>query len=160
MKMKYACGVILLSIVILFTGCSTNYMASIYNNDEKISSNTNSFNLDIEEQNIDGQQFSGILKKMEGMDTIWTYDSEEDKDLDMTYLLDVTTGKLKLVLISPDNSLTTLIETTNQSDVTSYTTNTIQVKKGLNRIKMVAGKNTSAEFDISLPNGEFKELGN
>lgn len=77
----------------------------------------------------------------------------------MTYILNVTRGKLKLVLISPDNSVTDLIETTNKSDLDDYATNKLQIKKGLNRIKIVAGSNTSVEFSITIPSGEFEELG-
>ena len=134
-------------------------MTSIYNDNEKISSNTNSFNLDIEKQNIEGQKFNGVIKKIEGMDTIWTYESDKNMELDMTYLLNVISGKVKLVLIAPDSSVTNLIEVTKESDVIDYATNTLQIKKGFNRIKIVADKNTSFEFDISIPNGEFKELG-
>ena len=93
------------------------------------------------------------------MDTIWTYESDKNIELDITYLLNVKSGKLKLVLITPDGSITNLIEVTKESDVLDYATNTLQIKKGLNRIKIVADKNTSLEFDISIPNGEFKELG-
>ena len=154
---KYLVIFIVLSMVLV--GCTKNHMTSIYNNNEEISSDTNSFNLDIVEQSIDGQEFKGVINKIEGMDTIWTYESDEDIELDMTYLLTVISGKLKLVLISPDNSVTTLIETNNKSDVVDFATNTLQIKKGINRIKMVAGKNTSLEFNINIPNGEFEELG-
>lgn len=156
-KNKYAVIFIVLSMVLV--GCSKNYMTSIYNDNEKILSNTNSFNIDIEEQSIEGQEFKGVIKKIEGMDTIWTYESDKDTELDMTYLFNVTSGKFKLVLISPDNSVTTLIETTKESDIVDYATNTLQIKKGINRIKIVADENTSVEFNISITNGEFKELG-
>lgn len=156
-KNKYVMIFIVLSMVLV--GCSKNYMTSIYNDNEKISSNTNSFNLDVDKQSIDGQEFKGVIKKIEGMDTIWTYESDKDIELDMTYLLNVVSGKLKLVLISPDSSVTTLIERSKESEIVDYATNTLQIKKGLNGIKMVANKNTRIEFDIIIPNGEFKELG-
>lgn len=156
---KYKHVVVFMVLAMILGGCSKNYMTSIYNDNEKISSNTNSFNLDIEKQNIEGQEFSGSIKKIEGMDTIWIYESDKDIELDMTYLLNVTSGKLKLVLITPDGSVTNLIEATKESDVLDYAINTLQVKKGINRIKMVANKNTSLKFNISIPSGEFKELG-
>ncbi|SFJ21878.1 hypothetical protein SAMN02910355_1608 [Terrisporobacter glycolicus] len=156
-KNKYVMIFIVLSMVLV--GCSKNYITYIYNDNEKISSNTNSFNLDVDKQSIDGQEFKGVIKKIEGMDTIWTYESDKDIELDMTYLLNVVSGKLKLVLISPDSSVTTLIERNKESEVVDYATNTLQIKKGLNRIKIVANKNTSIEFNIIIPKGEFKELG-
>ena len=92
---------VLVFLAILLTGCSRKNVTSIYNDNDKISSSSNSFNLDVEEQTIEGEKFVGIINKLEGMDTIWTYKSDEDKDLEMTYLLNVGTGKVKLVLISP-----------------------------------------------------------
>ncbi|MDU1315414.1 MAG: hypothetical protein E6940_15435 [Clostridium septicum] len=156
-KYKYVVAFIVLAMVL--GGCSKNHMTSIYSDNEKISSNTNSFNLYIEKQNIEGRKFNGVIKKIEGMDTIWTYESDKDMELDMTYLLNVISGKVKLVLIEPDSSVTNIIEATKESDVIDYATNILRIKKGLNRIKIVADKNTSLEFDISIPNGEFKELG-
>lgn len=152
--------IIVIAIVSMFLiGCSKNYMTSIYDNNEKISSDTNSFNLDIKEQSIEDQQFKGQIKKIEGMDTVWSYESEEDKLLDITYLINVTSGKLKLVLISPDNSVTNIIEQTEKSDMTNSATNNLDIKKGLNRIKIVGDKDTVADLDIKIIQGDFKELG-
>lgn len=80
-------------------------------------------------------------------------------DVDITYLLKVSNGKAKFVLISPDNTTTLIVESNNESELKDYATNTLQIKKGINRIKLVAGKNTISEFDISIPNGRFQELG-
>ena len=76
----------------------------------------------------------------------------------MKYLLNVTSGKVKLVLISADNSVTTLIERSQKSELVDYATNVLQIKKGLNTIKIVANDNASFEFNIKIPKGEFKEL--
>ncbi|EHI97276.1 putative lipoprotein [Clostridium sp. DL-VIII] len=164
-KKKYA--VILIFVSLLLIGCSKNsmtsiydnYMTSIYDDNEKISSTTNSYSLNGIEQSINGQQFRANIKRIEGMDTLWTYESDEDRELDMTYLISVTSGKLKLVLISPDNSVTNIIERTNQLNMSNYDINTLHIKKGLNRIKLVAGKDTSAQLDITIPDGKLKKLG-
>ncbi len=156
---KAALAVLTLYIILTIAGCSNNSMLSIYDNDAKIASESNSFNLDNTKQKINGQNFIGTIERIEGMDTIWTFEAEENIELDMTYLLDVISGKAKLVLISPDNSLTTLIEITNESEVTDYATNVLSIKKGLNRIKIIAGENTELNFDITIPSGDFKKIG-
>lgn len=155
----------LLLIVAIFAlvlnGCSTNLMSlmsSIYNDEEKIASGTNSFSLNESEQKIEEQKFSGTVE-FEGMQTIWTFDSEQDTEIDMNYLFKVSKGKAKLVLISPDETLTTLLETTKNSDVKDYAVNHISVKKGLNRIKLVAANNAKIEFDININYGTFNKLG-
>lgn len=150
---------IILGSLLLLTGCS-NYMASLYDNNEKIASNTNSYTIVGIEQEIDNDKFSGKVKKLEGMDTIWTYDADEDITIDMIYKLDVKKGKVKLVLISPDKTVTDLIEISEDGDIKDYCTNKVYIKQGENRIKMVAGKDTSLEFDIQISKGEFDGLGN
>ena len=60
---KYKYVVVFIVLTIVLSGCSKNYMTSIYNDNKKISSDTNSFNLDVEEQNIKGQEFNGVIKK-------------------------------------------------------------------------------------------------
>ena len=150
---------VLIFLAFLLTGCSGKNVALIYDDDNIISSNSNNFNLDIEEQRIDGEKFLAIINKMEGMDTIWSYESDEDKELDIKYLLNVNSGKFKLVLISPDNDITNIIERTKESEIKNYATNNIKIKKGLNRIKLVAAKKSKGEFDIKISNGNFKELG-
>lgn len=156
-KMKN--GFILIVLAFLLTSCTGKKVGLIYDDDKQISSSSNSFNMDITEQRIDGERFLAIINKMEGMDTIWSYESDEDKELDIKYLLNVNSGKFKLVLISPDNNITNIIERTKESEIKNYATNNIQIKKGLNRIKLVATKKSKGEFDIKISNGNFKELG-
>lgn len=148
--------VALMVLFILLVGCSKN---SIYEDNEEILSIQNNFNLDVKNQSIENQHLKGLIEKTEGIDTIWVYESNEDKVLDITYLLDVESGKVKLVLIDPDDSITNIIETSDKSEVTGYATSTLQIKKGINRIKIVVGKNTSAKFDITIPEGKFETLG-
>ncbi|MDU6264408.1 MAG: hypothetical protein E6600_07865 [Anaerocolumna aminovalerica] len=83
--MKKLVSIVAIALLVL-TGCTSNLMNSIYNNEEKITSNTNSYNLNEAEQKIEEQKFSGTIE-FEGMDTIWTFNSEEDTEIDMTYLL-------------------------------------------------------------------------
>ena len=134
-------------------------MASIYNSVEKISSSTNSFNLDGANQIIDGDKFVGKVEKFEGMDTIWTYEATEDMELEITYLLNPMKGYVKLVLISPDNSLTDVIERSDKATFNDYATSTVQIQKGTNKLKMVGSKGCSVEFEITIPCGEFNPLG-
>lgn len=57
-----------LLVAFLLAGCS-NAMADVYDNESKIASDTNSFNLDGIEQEIDGNSYNATIEKMEGMDT-------------------------------------------------------------------------------------------
>lgn len=149
---------IFIVLAMVLVGCSKNDINFIYNDDKKILSDINISELDVKEQSIKGEEFKAVINKIEGLDIIWTYEADKDMELDMKYLLNVTSGKVKLVLISADNSVTTLIERSQKSELVDYATNVLQIKKGLNTIKIVANDNASFEFNIKIPKGEFKEL--
>ena len=155
MKAKHI-GILFL-VAILITSCID--IASIYDSDKQISSTSNVYNLVNITQAIEGEKFIGEIEKFEGMYTIWSYEATEDMELEITYLLNASKGKVKLVLISPDDSLTNVIERSENATFNDYATSTMQIKKGTNRLKMVAGKDCSIKFDIAIPCGKFKEIG-
>ena len=155
MKIKklFAAGLI---AVCLMTGCA-NPMVAIYDNDIKIASSTNSYNLSNYEQTAEDGHFTASVEKMEGMDTIWVFDAEEDTSLDIAYTLNVSSGKMKLVLINPTGDVSIIAEC--DTEMTEPVQSALNVESGNNRIKIVAGKNTKFDIEITIPEGEFKELG-
>lgn len=94
---------------------------------------------------------------MEGMDTIWVFDAEEDKSLEITYIINVSSGKMKLVLINPKGDVSIIAEC--DTEMSEPIQSTLNIESGNNRIKIVAGANTKFDIDISIQEGEFKELG-
>ena len=94
---------------------------------------------------------------MEGMDTIWVFDAEEDKSLEITYIINVSSGKMKLVLINPKGDVSIIAEC--DTEMSEPIQSTLNVESGNNRIKIVAGENTKFDIEISIQEGEFKELG-
>ena len=94
---------------------------------------------------------------MEGMDTIWVFDAEEDKSLEITYIINVSSGKMKLVLINPKGDVSIIAEC--DTEMSEPIQSTLNVESGNNRIKIVAGANTKFDIEISIQEGEFKELG-
>ncbi|BCJ92765.1 hypothetical protein acsn021_03340 [Anaerocolumna cellulosilytica] len=154
MKKKLLC----LGIAFLLVGCSRNYMSSLYSNDKEIVSESNSFSVDEETQNIEGQQYSGSLV-LEGMDTIWKYDAKEDMNIDISYELSVNKGKAKLVLISPDDACETIVENNEKAEQKELETVTVTLKKGENRIKLVAADKAQIDLDLSVDKGEFNKVG-
>ena len=91
------------------------------------------------------------------MDTIWVFDAEEDKSLDITYTINVFSGKMKLVLINPKGDVSIIAEC--DTEMSEPIQSTLNVESGNNRIKIVAGENTKFDIEISIQEGEFKELG-
>lgn len=155
---------ILLFLAMLFvlTGCFTgaiNDMGEIYSNDEKISSDTNTYNLNyIKNQTIDMQRFVGDIE-FDGMDTIWKYNAEKDIEIDMSYLLTLSQGTAKLVLIQPDGTVVNITETTKDSDITELQVASLSLKEGENRIKLVAKNKARISFEFIIEMGDFFEFG-
>jgi len=146
-----------LAALCLITGCSANPMAAVYDNSQKIASETNTYNLDQASQTTEDGHFTASVEKMEGMDTIWVLDAEKDTALDITYTLNVFSGKMKLVLINSKGEISTIAEC--DAEMTEPVQSTLNVEKGNNRIKIVAEENTKFDIDISIPEGSFKNLG-
>ena len=155
MKIKKLFTVGLIAVC-LMTGCA-NPMVAIYDNDIKIAGGTNSYNLNNYEQSVEDGYFTASVEKMEGMDTIWVFDAEEDTSLDIAYTLNVSSGKLKLVLINPTGDVSIIAEC--DTEMTDPVQSALNVESGNNRIKIVAGENTKFDIEITIPEGEFKELG-
>ena len=146
-----------LLVVFLLSGCS-NAMADIYDNESKITSDKNSFNLDGIEQEIEGNSYNATIEKMEGMDTVWTLDTEEETTVDISYDITLYNGKIKVALIYPDGELTTLAECKSNQDNSSNSTS-LTLPQGEYRIKIIAGENTKFDISLSITDGSFHELG-
>lgn len=146
-----------LLVAFLLAGCS-NAMADVYDNESKIISNTNSFNLDGIEQEIVDNSYNATVEKMEGMDTVWTLETEEETTVDFAYDITLYNGKVKVVLISPDGELTTLAECISNQDNSSNNTS-LSLSQGEYRIKIIAGENTKFDISLSITDGSFRELG-
>lgn len=142
----------------ILAGCGTNPMLAIYDNDAKIASNTNTYSLTNVEQVHSDLHFTASVGKMEGMDTVWVFDAEEDTAVDITYQLNVSSGKAKLVLIDSEKEVSVIVEC--DSKMEEPVQETLDIRKGNNRIKIVAGENTQFDIDFTISQGGgLKELG-
>lgn len=140
------------------TACASNAMLDVYDDNLKIASDSNTYSLVNYEQIIEGHNCRATIEKFGGMDTVWTYHAAKDEMAELTYLISVYSGKMKLVLIAPDNSLTTIAEITPESKQEDFQTYMLNLKEGENRIKIV-GEDTKLDIELSIPIGEFLELG-
>jgi len=146
-----------LTAVCLITGCASNPMVAVYDNDYKIASENNTYSLDNVDQTTEDGHFTASVEKMEGMDTIWVLDAEKDAALDITYTLHVFSGKMKLVLINAKGEISMIAEC--DTEMKEPVQSTLNIEKGNNRIKIVADENTKFDIDLSISEGSFKNLG-
>lgn len=146
-----------LAVVCMIVGCGVNPMLSIYDDDTRIASTLNTYNIMNCEQVQSDLHFAASVGKMEGMDTVWVFDAEEDTAVDITYRINVSSGKMKLVWIDPENEVSIIAEC--DSEMEDSVQETLHIKKGNNRIKIVAGENTQFDVDFTISHGGLKELG-
>lgn len=156
MKAGKLLGAVLVMVCVA-AGCGFNPMLAVYDNNAKIAGDTNTYNLSNYEQVQSDLHFTASVGKMEGMDTIWVLDAEEDMTVDITYQLSVFSGKMKLVLVDPEKEVSVIVECDSEMEETVQST--LDVKKGNNRIKIVAAENTQFDIDMTLSAGGLKELG-
>lgn len=152
---KIVVGTLLTTI--LLAGCAMNPAVAVYDNNEKIASESNTFNLDAVEQEIEDGQMTANVERMEGMETIWAFSSEEDKEIDITYNLSVYSGKLKMALITPDGEVNVIEEC--DTEMAEPLKSTLNIQSGENRIKLVAGRDTKFDMEVSIAEGEFYKIG-
>ena len=139
------------------SGCSGSQMADLYDNEKEISSDSNSFNLDGIQQNIEEEKWTASVERLEGMDTVWSWEAQETTEAEFSYEITLYSGKLKVVLIDPEGALTTLAECDSPGEQNAQ--ESISLEKGESRIKLVAGEDTRFDIQLEMTEGSFTELG-
>lgn len=146
-------------VSLLTTGCIMNSGDRVYDSEKELAGNYSSYNLTQSASSVSDNSLTGAALKMEGMGTVWRFDAEEETEVTITYMLDVSSGKAKLVLISPDDEVTTLVEYTEETSDGEEHIETFTVSAGENRIKLVAGRGTEIDYQIAADQGEMISFG-
>ena len=174
--MKKKISIIIVTVVIMYAVIFTVIMlqtmhlpSAVYENPDLITRSLNSANKINYRMNTQDGITTINCRKMTGMDTIWKYEADEDLTLQMYYDLKVTSGKAKLVLITPDDTIITLaeqdsaeckdeqkkesgtMEDSGTSALAIESMTELNLEKGNNRIKIICEKGTafSLSFKIS-----------
>ena len=141
----------------LLSACASDQGELLYNNSKQIASETDSFSyLNPFEQHVGDYAYQASIDGMNGMDTVWTYNADADVEVEINYNVAVEKGEMKIVLISPEKKLSTICECSEEDSLDGI--QTFALKKGENRIKIVA--RDEAVFDVSLSSdkGVFHSL--
>lgn len=145
--------------IMLMSGCALNTGARVYNDEKALAEDYSSYNLTNFSSSQSENTVSGLAEKLEGMDTIWKYDAEEMTEVKITYSLTVTSGKAKLVYVDSDGTVSTLLECSAGEDVGQSEAETLKVKEGENRIRLVGAEGTGLEYEFTADKGEVKTFG-
>ncbi|MBU3811785.1 MAG: hypothetical protein H9893_09065 [Candidatus Niameybacter stercoravium] len=145
-------------ITFLCTGCSSNKMEEVYMQDDKLTNEGDSYSLHKEEQCVEGQVYTGQLE-FEGVDTLWDYEAEEDMEVEVSYCLSVSHGKAKLVYIAPNDQTYIIVENKDRVKTDDLENAVLQIKKGRNRIKLVAMNKAQIDLKVKVSEGNLNTLG-
>lgn len=159
MKSKRAIVISMITILIfsMLIGCG-DIASNVYNNNKKLARDEETWSLDTSNQLIEKGQYEGEFI-LTGACAVWEYDSPSEFDLKVPYKLTVNKGKAKIVLITPDNEVVTLVENTDKATVSDNTNFTLPIKKGLNRIKIAGNKKADIKLEMKIDKGTFKKIG-
>ena len=110
-------------------------------------------------ENNNSGRIIGSAEKLEGMDTIWEFDADEAEEVNISYSLTVTSGKAKLVYVSPDGIVSTLAECIAGEESEKSASDSIEAKAGENRIRLVGAEGTTLEYEFTADAGEVEPFG-
>ena len=106
-----------LALAVLIVVLISYFNDNIYNNKSKITSLSDKSSFRNYERNFKEHETEAKLKEISGTETIWSYEADKDMSIDTSYLFKVLNGEAKLVLINPDNTVTNIVESTQDSTV-------------------------------------------
>ena len=151
MKSKIYLHIILL--LIFCTAC-TPTMDKVYADDSKIISQSDTYGIDVNELEADGDKYSGRIK-ISGSYSIWKYECDEDTDINISYLFSVASGKAKLVLITPDNTIHVIASGGQKIENDDKKQTTLSLKKGTNRLKLVGKNKADIKLELDISEGTY-----
>ena len=90
MKKMWAAEAAAGAVAVLISGCALNTGARVYDNEKALSGNANSYNLVNYSGSMSDNTVSGSAEKLEGMDTIWRFNTDEPTEVNISCNLTVT----------------------------------------------------------------------
>lgn len=133
-KLKLA----LICLLCLFiTACNNEFARNEYDSDKKISQIEDHYAKVASVFNsIDGG-YSLTVSKFDGRQTLWTETLEENQNTDIDFSFSLSKGLAKIVHIDRDGNVTTIIECSPETATDGFVTETVSLKEGQNRLKIV-----------------------
>lgn len=130
-------------------------MDAVYDDNLVISKVEDRYGINKSSTSFDSNYYQAYFK-ISGCYTIWEYDSEEDCNLDLSYTFDLANEKAKLVHVTSDGHVTTIVEGKHSENPNQRGSLTLPIKKGLNRLKIIGHKKSAIDLTLQVDKGAFK----
>lgn len=137
---------LVLALVSCLSGCSHAGLAqeNDYTNKDKITSAYNQYNYQLRDGTITETE-ADFTFDFTGTDRLWTITAQEDTEIKCLYEAQITDGKFKMVLITPEKNISSVLEGSSAATVI------LKLHEGENVVKIV-GYQAKGSIDIAFPN--------
>lgn len=128
---------ILGTMILGITGCSTEFAKEEYNDAEKIvQTGDHSVESNSSFKSVNGS-YSYTASKFNGRQTLWKKSLNKSVDVEIQYELSISSGYAKIVYIDCDNNIIVLVECSQDDSTKQSGTKTISFTSGQNQLKIV-----------------------
>ncbi len=144
--------VFMFTLMIFMFGCGVvDGKNDIYGNNDKISKPGDSYSFQSRIGKTDEKNMDVEYDKFTGVQTIWTINVTQNGEIEIYVDSQVKKGDFKVVLVTPDQEVIKVLESTGDE------TSTVPLSKGKYSIKIV-GKNSKGTIKINLSVSDGAEV--
>ena len=146
---------LLLALCLMLTGCGGSTQAAAYTDDAIIARKGDWYTMNDWQHNLSDNALNCSMKGSTGTLTVWSLEAKADTPVSIDCMLTVTSGRAKLAHIAPDGTVTTLLEVSPDSPVSTSTLR-FTALPGDNRVKLVMAESTSLDMTLCFDQGTLR----
>lgn len=135
--MKKTGLLVMICVGLLLTGCGNGFAQREYDSDTCIAEQEDRYAKVGSVFNPIEGGYSLEVSEFDGRQTLWSGKLSEEKEITLDISLKMSEGKVKIVHIDDENTVTTILECTPDTVPEKATEVAVLMKKGQNRIKIV-----------------------
>ncbi|WP_017473420.1 hypothetical protein [Amphibacillus jilinensis] len=149
-----ASGMVIIGILfsVLFLVILPRTIEGIYDDEDRIASQSESQIYRNRRESVRNGDYH-LSFFFSGIDTLWTFESENNNGaiLTVNYESEITEGRFKAVLVSPDDTIDVIFEGTDQGTIQ------IPLEQGKSRFRIV-GEEAEGEINLSITSVDSVEI--
>lgn len=153
--------ILAIGMMLCMSGCNetaSNPMKDMYYDNEQLANYYSNYEMAECTQQISGDRIAGTYRGFNGMVALWIYEDEGGFPVDVKHCINVSNGKVKLVLYYTDGRIVSVesIEEFSKNYVSDeMTSSPIVLREGLSCIKLVGTDDAEVTFEIEIKDGSF-----